>query len=362
MWPRFVAYDPQNRHVAALDGIRGLAVLFVFAYHALITNERYGGAVRHGYLGVQVFFVLSGFLITGRLFALSERAELTSWHKWRLFATRRAARIAPLYYAVLAFLAVNPGHLLPSIPRSAWPWLLTLTTNFGKLIVEETIGPGHLWSLCVEEQYYLVFPLLVLTALRRRLGAITLALVLAAPVMRSICSSVVAHRLTYHLPFMHFDSFGAGVMAAMIARDGHVLGVSPRAFHVVGALGWIALVALMVSPPVFGGSCLQTALSFGTASVVLAMHAGTLRGVAALLGSWPLVTVGRVSYGLYLFHPFVLRALPDALRSHPELRTVIALALSVALAALSFHFFEKPILAWAHRATQPNAPALRPVS
>ncbi len=339
--------DPDDRRVAALDGIRGLACLSVFLFHAVGAPGQ--PLLAKGYLGVQAFFVLSGFLITGRLLALADRADLTAGRRWSAFAVRRVARIFPLYYAVLALRWLDDGRLLTRIPRVAWPWLLTYTANIGKLVTEETMGPPHYWSLCVEEQYYLVFPLLVLTPLRRWLGAITLGLVTGSIVMRAVCPPGCAD----WLPVMHFNSFGAGVLAALVARGGATNAGATRALHALGLLGGAVFVLLLVAPSIeLTEAGLPTALSFATASLVLAMHAGRRNLASLVLGAKPLTALGRISYGLYVVHPSVLYALRASLGRTPYLHAAAGLVASIGVAWISYAFFESPILERARRATR----------
>jgi peptidoglycan/LPS O-acetylase OafA/YrhL len=341
-----VAIRSGEKYVTALDGVRALAILAVFSFHALRRHPTLGhwALVRFGNLGVDAFFVLSGFLITLRLFDLADRADLTPARRWGIFLLRRTARIFPLYYATLAILAFVGPPL--AVPPDGWPWLLTYTVNIPTYLTARWIGPGHFWSLSVEEQFYLLFPVLVLTRARRwlapvfGLAAITTLVarvLLADDPVRSVTTSVL-------LP-LHFDAFGAGILAAIAARNGRVLEASPRAVYLLGLLGWVSVLAITVarfrSPAI--RAFLPTGVSVGTAAVVLAVWTDSARPLTALLSSPPLAALGRISYGFYIFHPLVLTEVARlGLSWLPAV--VLSFSASVVLAALSFHFFELPIL------------------
>ena len=147
-----------RQHLPELDGIRGLAVLTVILHH--------GFGFELGWFGVELFFALSGYLITGIL--VDAKGRHRGWDYFRGFYGRRSLRIFPLYYLVLLLvLVVLPGLwpmtfalFDPAREHAAWFWSYTQNVLFAR---EGTILPGvfHLWSLAVEEQFYLLFPLLI---------------------------------------------------------------------------------------------------------------------------------------------------------------------------------------------------------
>jgi peptidoglycan/LPS O-acetylase OafA/YrhL len=351
---------PSDRHVAALDGVRALAILEVFVFHAFASHRVYGrwALVHYGNLGVDAFFVLSGFLITLRLFALAEREDLSPFGRWRTFFSRRTARIFPLYYLTLALLPfVGPAIGMSILPEH-WPWLATYTVNIPTALAGRWIGPGHFWSLCVEEQFYVLFPAFVLTGARRWLAPVWLVAAASAFVLRAaLTSHPDAAAAAAVLPPLHFDSFGAGIAAAVCAREGRVAGVSARAFYVLGvAAGVVVLViGLGRHPSPLQVAALPTALSFAVAGSLLALWSGRLRHVGAVLGAWPLAGLGRISYGIYIVHVFILAALWQSrapwLPSTVLLRGLLALALSIVVALISWRLFERPIVDRVRRAT-----------
>lgn len=207
--------------VGALDGIRGLAVLFVLLYHS-------GAAVLGGFLlqsGVDLFFVLSGFLITTILVRTRDRSDY-----FRLFYLRRAVRIFPLYYLVLgamvagAALAIAAGvHANLGYPEAqnlldnqGWGWLYQVNN----LIAFE--GPNafpamsHLWSLSVEEQFYLAWPLVVFFVPRRHLFSVCVGLAAFSMVFRSVSYVVIERDFAYHFTLCRFDGLALGAAGAVV--------------------------------------------------------------------------------------------------------------------------------------------------
>ena len=150
-----MADDAEEKHVSALDGVRAIAILAVFGYHALSSHRVYGrwAVVHYGTYGVDAFFVLSGFLITLRLFSLTARHELAPRARWRTFFLRRCARIFPLYYLTLALMPFFGPKLGMVLKPEEWPWLVTYTANVKTALERRWVGPAHFWSLCVEEQF-----------------------------------------------------------------------------------------------------------------------------------------------------------------------------------------------------------------
>jgi peptidoglycan/LPS O-acetylase OafA/YrhL len=355
--------------VAALDGLRALAAFWVFLFHAFNTHRVYGrwAVVKRGDLGVEIFFVLSGFLITTRLFALVDRPDLGLAQRWGHFLLRRSARIFPLYYAtLLLLLAFGDALGFPVLP-SAWPWFFAYAMNVLLFLRGGWVGAGgHFWSLCVEEQFYLAFPALVLTRARRWLAPLVLVGGALAFVLRAfVFAPIEKGGFAFALPPLHLDALGAGVATCLLAREGRVLGLSRRGFGWLGVASAAGFAVLIVAGPAtpLTAAGLQTLISLATGALILALWRGGLGPVAAVLGSPPLAAFGRVTYGFYIVHAFVIAYLwklrvpwlpPVAL-----LRGAIALAVSLVMAALSYRLFERPILRFAHRKTPDESPLPR---
>jgi peptidoglycan/LPS O-acetylase OafA/YrhL len=186
------------RHYPALDGMRAIAIVGVLALHYLdrapmsrTGPARYlGELISYGEYGVDLFFVLSGFLITGILLGSRESPSY-----FRTFYIRRALRIFPLYYSVLLVLTVLVPALVPSTPDSAhspymstW-WFSTYFANWPISRAGWGVSPRtmpHFWTLAMEEQFYLVWPAVILAVPRRRLVALCVAMLAAAMILRAL--------------------------------------------------------------------------------------------------------------------------------------------------------------------------------
>src|ERR1700760_1369307 len=180
------------KYMPALDGLRAFAVLAVLLVHfpwmptprlALLERLHLWPILRYGWVGVDLFFVISGFLITGILLDSKHTASY-----FRNFFARRALRIWPLYYAVLVFVFILCTFLRPhgtgaEILKWGWPYYILYLQNF---VFSDNGVPllGVTWSLAVEEQFYITWPFIVLLCIRKRLLTITVALFLASPVIR----------------------------------------------------------------------------------------------------------------------------------------------------------------------------------
>ncbi len=324
----------QSPRVAQLDGLRAVAVTFVMAFHFVPGVDRYAPL---GSIGVRLFFVLSGFLITGILL------QSRSWpagHALRIFYARRALRIFPLFYLVLALAAaINIGAVRPTIN-----WHVSYLTNF--YLFERGSWHGsisHLWSLAVEEQFYLVWPIVILAAPARRLPAIIAATIVAAPITRLLAGGP----MNSVLPTSCLDSLGAGALLALPAMRSSMM----RAGLAAGLP--LLAVSLALRLAGFKGVPFEVALDLGV-SLLSAWIVGTaasgFTGFAGRCLSWrPVVALGTISYGVYLFHGFMPYVLGRYLAGFAELAWPLRaslLALStIAIASLSWRVFEKPLLA-----------------
>jgi peptidoglycan/LPS O-acetylase OafA/YrhL len=286
-----------------LQGLRAVAVLLVLGYH--LWPQRLTG----GFVGVDVFFVLSGFLITGHLVAEAER---TGRIGLREFWARRIRRLLP---AASIVLAASFLLMLALVPQSLWQrsvveigasalyaqnWVL-LGASVDYLGAENTPTlVQHFWSLSVEEQFYLVWPLLVVLAIALRPGRRSVAAVLALVFAGSLAYSVTAGESSYFDTAARAWEFAAGGLLALLpARP------LPRPVGFV--LGWLGIALVVWSALAFSG---QTPFPgwaalvpvFGTVFAIHAGGAGGRFGAGRLASSRPLVAVGDHSYGIYLWH------------------------------------------------------------
>lgn len=336
----------------ALDGLRALAVAAVLVFHALPAS------LPGGFWGVDLFFVLSGFLIVRLL--LDEQAGQGRIALLR-FALRRLLRLGP------ALLLMLVGHSLlvvagrpeagPRLPAE-WGWALSYSGNWARAFGLQP-GPelGHLWSLAVEEQFYLLGPPLLILGLHaagsgrglagdaaRRLTVAALALALAVAAWRVALQAAGApvERL-YNGLDTRADALLLGAAWALAQRGWPALaGWRPPALLVaLAGLGWVAALrgSAWDHPGVY---------RLGMPAMALASLVGIQAALAGGLGSaWlahpALVQIGRWSYGLYLWHfPWLLFALDQGAQGTALLGAVALPA--IACAALSFHAVEQPIL------------------
>src|SRR5262249_33425960 len=207
-----------DRHVRAFDGLRGIAILLVLLRHVGedLPGRRLGGlvdaALNAGWLGVDVFFVLSGFLITGILLdARGDEAQPTPGY-FRRFYARRALRIFPIYYLFLVI----------TRPSGMW-WYVSYASNV--LIARHgwpdgLLETGHPWSLAVEEQFYLVWPAIIAWTPRRWLAGLCVAVIGAAIAMRVLLIHQGAALAAYVLTPARADTLAIGATLAIALRSG----------------------------------------------------------------------------------------------------------------------------------------------
>lgn len=299
-----------------------------------------------GSIGVRLFFVLSGFLITR---ILLEARDRPAGEALRTFYIRRGLRIFPVFYLTLALAAlIGIGPV-----RQTIGWHVTYLTNAYLFMRGDWHGSiSHLWSLAVEEQFYLVWPWLVLLMPTSRLTVTIVAMIALAPISRLLVGGTM-HSV---LPTSCLDSLGAGALLALpaarphIMRAGWFVGVPLMAFALIlRAAGW----PTAVDVPLDFGVSLAGAWVVGRAINGFDGRAGWL------LSRRPVIYIGTISYGLYLIHgfmPYVLGRYVEGFVDMPwPWRAVLLVASTTMVAELSWRVFEKPILAMKERL----APALQ---
>ena len=289
-------------YIPELDGLRGLAVLAVVLYHcqARLAGTWVYGAVLWGWVGVNLFFVLSGFLITSILLEAREKP-----HYFRNFYMRRALRIWPVYFLLLLVCYAVPDWFLGDTLAHQAHWKILLAyalfiQNLRHTPLPGTLGPT--WSLAIEEQYYVVWAPVVRFCRGRRnwlLPAISVAMIVASPLI----GMSHAHWLNTTHTLIHLDGIALGSLLAFCLYH---MKISRRHWL------WISAVATVLgftaSATVFAGtSFLDLGLATGFAGVVLAAIAGTgaRNPVAWALRRGPLAFYGKISYGLYMTHILV---------------------------------------------------------
>jgi peptidoglycan/LPS O-acetylase OafA/YrhL len=334
----------QNSYMPQLDGLRAFAVGSVVAAHWISPQYLYD--FPWGDAGVQLFFVLSGFLITGILL----RCRGTSnWRQaaWAFYA-RRFLRIFPLFYAVLA---VTYALDVAPMRESMW-WHVAYLSNFYFMWHGDWHGSvSHFWSLAVEEQFYLFWPAVMLCVPERRLVAALVATIATGVLSRFALPFCFPHvELITVLPIANFDALGLGGMLAFVA-SGRMSSRLPR-LCALGIPSLVLLVALRESGATFPlqGACQHLAMLLAFTWLVGAASTG-LGGVAGgVLEFSPIRYLGRISYGVYILHNFAPVAVlhlstawgvPSIASGIPSLALMAVLTL--ATAGVSWRFFESPI-------------------
>ena len=342
-----------------LDALRAFAVGAVLVQHyAPLAQLPAPFDLSWGFLGVRLFFVLSGFLITGILIRARDDAQaggVPGFAVLRAFYARRALRIFPLYYLVIAVC------LLLNVPpvRDEWPWLVTYTYNLhvaARGWFSDNIA--HFWSLAVEQQFYLLWPVVILFAPRAHLLKAAIGMVALGIAYRLLAIGFEHNSVApYVFTVASFDSLGAGCLLALLSG-----GRSPSRALVsrltVTALPAAACALILLQwlhdKSVAGPSMHVVLFDTGVALLFAWLVAAAARGfegrAGRLLESAPLLYCGRIAYGIYVFHLLLLPALrvivaPFGLAPGPAqaVQLLIGTLASIALAALSWHLLEQPI-------------------
>jgi peptidoglycan/LPS O-acetylase OafA/YrhL len=356
------------KHIDSLDGVRGVAISLVFIFHILASNPQTGSRVLNfivglrgmGWVGVDLFFSLSGFLITGILFD-----TLQSGHYFKNFYARRFLRIFPLYYGVLLalFIVLHPPHYIPGrqfFLLFAYLQNLPLWLSGPQSAIA---GPAdHLWSLAVEEQFYLVWPVLIfLIRDRRKLLWTAAVLALIAPVTRFV---LLAHgasfQETYKLTICRADSLLAGAWLALIVR-GKLRETVLRYATAVFLLSVLLCGMIAWKTGNFGWEINYSINSYGysiiaiasTSLIAMALRPNSI--TAKAMRASTLRFLGKYSYGIYVYHQlvfiFVAWLFRNWLKYHIHSKSlyhlilmVIVVSITIPLAVLSFKFYEQPFL------------------
>ena len=351
-----------------LNSFRALAFLAVFFGHV--------GGFNAGYIGVLAFFVLSGFLLTPILIEM--KRDLPTPEFFVNFYGRRALRIFPLYYlyllgiaAIAYFVVTRPDYSsIRSIERffAQLPWALTYSYNFyhASNNFQHTHLLTHFWSLAVEEQFYLFWPLVIFVTPVRRYPAILLSLILAGPVIRQAIILIHASQwigglqrypyvLIYVLPFSHMDAFAMGGYFALTRKRvsngwigllvllilGLGYGTEWRLFHKIyfGSLGYLAF--MFDSYKYLWGYSLWS-LCFACILVQLRHDAF----LPLLFNNAILGYLGKISYGLYVFHYPILWWIKFQFPALSwNLWILFALSATILLSVLSYELFESRLIA-----------------
>ena len=363
-------------HLVPLDGLRGLAILLVLLLHftsdmtlaegTLAADVR--AAFQVGWIGVDLFFVLSGFLITGIL-----ADNKGSGRYFSAFYARRALRILPVYFiAVFAAFHILPrffqGFDTGGLRTEAAFWLFV--QNFKSLPYQLARTVGHFWSLAIEEQFYLMWPLVVFLSSAGQARRIALFTIILSPLVRfAAMQAGVSGGAVYHFTPFRLDGLATGAFIALSMRDPAARAGLDRLSKIAGVIALAG--ALILYGPVPVPHALSTRLNFSIGFSTLCIGFGALltRVILSAPGSrlsrvlsWrALVTLGTYSYAMYLVHVPLLRvvskvAVPPQWSGSARFPllwvfgyTAVLGALTLATAMVSWHLCEKHFLALKRR-------------
>jgi peptidoglycan/LPS O-acetylase OafA/YrhL len=331
-----------QRKIPQLDAVRGVAVLMVLMIHASWNHPLLHRVFQNGWMGVDLFFVLSGFLITGILLDTKQ-----SEHYFKNFYARRCLRIWPLYYCTIFFMLVIVPLLRPSeaatflhrsSPLWAYPFYLQ---NFMIPIPSMAAGAlGVTWSLAIEEQFYLVWPWVVWSCSNAWLRRIAIAIFCFSPPLRFFITN---HVNIYSNTFCRLDSLMAGAFLALLVRSENF--ISSKFIKQAWILLLIAAPLALITEGMHARWIVFTLTALASAAFIYVAMFSTQKWLQLAMRNRFLVYSGTISYGLYLLHKIPYDIAPRLhLDRHPMLEFPIMIAASYVAAILSFNFFEKPFL------------------
>lgn len=336
-----------------LDGLRACAVLAVMAYHFVPAARLNDWAI----LGVKLFFVLSGFLITGILLRSRDEAESLGASRvvtLRRFYIRRFLRIFPLYYSVIAAALIFNWEPV----REILPWLLTYTLNIHMAAQGWFVDKfAHFWTLAVEEQFYIFWPWLILFAPRKWLAPLTAAFIVLGPLYRAYEMFIGLRGLaSFIFTAACLDALCMGALLAMAAH---------RQENSETIKKWLNRIALPAGPAftaffmIYQRPGIYQTLRTVFFDLAMAVFfawlifsaANGFKGIAGKFLEWgPVTYLGKISYGLYVYHPFMPHlwefifkkfGLPYVRDGWPSL--LLSSVSTLLVASLSWRFMEKPL-------------------
>jgi peptidoglycan/LPS O-acetylase OafA/YrhL len=331
------------RRLPQMDGLRALSVISVAWGHWRAAWHP-TSIIPYGELGVDTFFVISGFLITGIL--LDNRLEAQRLSTLKQFYVRRFLRIFPVFYATLAVALLLQADGM----SQSWAWHAGYLSNF-YFYFHGWLGQiSHFWSLAVEEQFYLFWPLLMVFLPRRFLVPAIAGCIIGAPLFESAMNHLNPQHSASVLMPSCMDALGVGALLAYGARRQYPMQRLILALLVFGITVWLLCLPYSALQPFgrMGEDCVLGWLVYSAAQ--------GFRGPFGWLLEWaPVNYLGKISYGLYIIHNFAVSICislitmlgdPEWLRAHyhlPWFRIPMFIVVTVGLASLSWHLLEKPI-------------------
>jgi peptidoglycan/LPS O-acetylase OafA/YrhL len=333
--PNLIAADgTQLGYIPALDGLRAIAV-FAVIYTHYYPPEYWLAGVYWGNHGVRLFFVISGFLITDGILTRARSGKFS----YSSFMIKRVARLYPaLLFFVFLCAALNVDNI-----RSDIAWHLLYLSNVLFALRDGWGGAAsHLWSLAVEQQFYLFWPLLIVASQRHLVAALA-AIIVCGPLFRHLWSAAGYGDIgAWVLPIACFDALGIGALVA-VSREGFP---HARQFWAFAAAAGALLVIVPPADWLRGDTLLHTgaALLFGCV-VFLCVSVRRSNVFTGLLSIGWVRYLGSISYGIYLYHNVADNAVDRFLADISSFHGVRlgGIVLTVVAACLSFHLFEEPI-------------------
>ena len=364
-----------SRRIPQLDGLRGVAIIFVLLFHFVGFAVDFGAPpilnwlvppTSLGWSGVDLFFVLSGFLIGGILLDARE-----SPNYFRVFYRRRVCRIFPLYFAVLVVILIVAHFARPPLeamfkPAIPWPFLATFCQNFWMAIHNRfgALAVAPTWSLAVEEQFYLTLPAVIYFVRPTRLIWVFTGGMILAPLIR-LAMFLASPRLLaaiYVLLPCRMDSLLFGVAVAYLLRRPGAWEYARAHRRQLWTLTELltAICALFLYRPsaidpvtmLAGYDCMG--LLFTCVLVLSLIDEGLMK---VLQAKW-LMALGGISYCVYLIHPLAFGLVFTRMKDYPNggaISAILGLALTIVVAEISWRWFEKPLVRFGHRESYEQA-------
>lgn len=350
------------QHWKVLDALRGVAILLVLLGHAF--PRAAGGWFSLGWIGVDLFFVLSGFLIT-RILLQQYESGLVDWRGYSSFMRNRMLRIFPLYYAfLLCIFVLQAANIAPYFKgfMHQLPWYILYCSNWGLVLSSDCVrvsGMGHVWSLAVEEQFYVVWPLVVWWAVRKGwLPQVILFGIICAVFLRWVFPAFPG---VYVLTPMRMDALLAGGAIAWLYHKKIEFKFSGSKWSLLFLFLTAVLIAVVAQTPSkshpmyaqFGFSAFALFFAVSLFQLVKAEDAGQIT-MGSMWRNAQLCWLGKYAYGLYLIHypmlvlgfPFIhIRMKASGMPFAWHISMLFTFLLIFLLAWLSYHLYEKYFLA-----------------
>lgn len=368
-----------KNHIPALDGIRGIAIILVLFVHFIPPVAMQWRVAEWfmkvfstgGWIGVDLFFVLSGFLITGILLRTKDRPNY-----FKNFYMRRTLRIVPVYFLALFILFGVMPFFIQS-PRftalqhnQLYYWLYATNIGFvtsAQAVMDDTVAaPAIYWSLAVEEHFYLVWPTVIFFCSTRAIKNVCISLIVASFVFRCIAILALGEKSMFqYLTPCRMDGLAAGALIAVVLHERGLVALRDKIRPAVGTAALLSTILLTYFLymkglwaghwfiVVFGLSMLVAIFS----SILIVAVAAPSSILSRLLSSRPLRFFGKYSYGMYVIHALIIPGLfillPTAqwfaaFEGQPMLASLTLtgtkIAITTVLAVFSFHFYETPFL------------------